>query len=416
MSMNATVAKYYLGASTFSLGALGLWIPSGYSIGAVALLLGSLAIILLNGRPRLSSGQVTIIVVIIAYSLIWMTDGIVRGDGVRDMDQASRFLFAVPVILAVSKVRPSLLLMWFGCGIGGFGALSIAAYQVYIEQLPRASGFIGPEPFGNISSLLAGLSLLGAVWFWVQRSYRHYAVLNFLGGGAALLALVLSGTRASWLAFIVMAGLIIVVAWREIEDVRVPKVLGIIFLSLAALFSTLDFSIRDRVIETYSDISSYFDSEAEPRSVGKRFEVWKGSLALFLERPLLGWGNAAFGPEMQNLASSNIVHESVGTPNHAHNEVIDALAKKGIVGFASVVLVYCVPAVFFLRLFLLAHGSDARILAASGLLLVTNFVFYGMAHTGLENNAGVMNYAFWLALFAGCSHEGSCSVSPARGR
>ena len=327
------------------------------------------------------------------------------------MDQASRFLFAVPVILAVSKVRPPLPLVWIGCGIGGFGALSIAAYQVYIEELPRASGFIGPEPFGNISSLLAGLSLLGAVWFYVQHGYRHYAVINFLGGGAALAALVLSGTRASWLAFIVMAGLIILSAWREMEDTRLPKFMCVVFLSLAALLSTLDSSIRDRVIETYADISGYSDNRVEPQSVGKRFELWKGSLILFLERPLLGWGNDAFGPEIQRLASINIVDENIGMPNHAHNEMIDALAKKGIVGFFFLVLVYFVPALFFLRLFLLAHGSDARILAASGFLLVTNFVFYGMAHAGLENNAGVMNYAFWLAVFAGCSHEGPRSVS-----
>ena len=98
-----------LGYAAFLLGFLSLWIPSGYSVGIVGLFSISMLMLFSKGLPSLSAGQYSTIFVMVSYSFLWMTDGVLRGDGLRDMDQASRFLFAVPVLMAFSQKRPSLI-------------------------------------------------------------------------------------------------------------------------------------------------------------------------------------------------------------------------------------------------------------------------------------------------------------------
>ena len=271
--------------------------------------------------------------------------------------------------------------------------------------MSRASGFIGPEPFGNISALLSGLALLGVIWFWVEGERRALIMFNILGTTAGVGALILSSTRASWLAFIAVFIFILLVIRVFVPDKRVLR-FSVFFLVLGLVFSSLsDNALRDRAIETYKDLQGYFHGESELRSVGLRLEVWQSSLKIFSQSPLVGSGSEGYDYRMEQLASGSTSRGDLLAPGHAHNEIIDALAKKGAVGGLLVLLVYFVPGVIFFRRYLATTDPEIRIFAAAGVVIVMNFFIYGMAHANLENNAGMMNYAFWVAIFLGLQRE-----------
>ena len=400
--------QYAFSVSAAMMGALALWVPSGYSIGALALLVCSIWVLLQRGMPRLSAMEWLLIGTMLAYSIVWMVDALLRGEGTRGMDQASRFIFAIPVLLGAAQVTVRWKIIWLGVGIGGFGALGIAFYQVYFEGLARASGYIGPEPFGNICALLAAMGILGSLW--LQRENHHPAVVltAAVGGCAAIAALVLSGTRASWLALFPVLLIALVFMWRQIKPRRRLTAAAALFAMVVAAGGFLAEPIEHRVAATYSDVNSYFDGVENPGSVGIRFELWKGSLHLFAQKPWLGWGTNAYRTEMANLAaigqiklSSSASKDPARGPNHAHNELFDALGKKGLLGAFLIVSIYAVPGLIFLRCIMRSSNISNQILYTAGLSVVITSGLYGMAHTSLESNAGVMNYAFWIALFVG---------------
>ena len=387
-----------------ALGALALWVPTGYSTGSLALLIISLVLVVRNGIPHLSISEWIMITVMLGYSALWMLDAGVRGEGIRGMDQASRFIFAVPVLWGAALIALRWDIIWLGLGAGGFGALGIAAFQTKYEGAVRAHGFIGPEPFGNVSVLLAGLALLGAIWF---RSQKRHAVLSLFmvaGATASLCAVVLSGTRAAWIAFLPVAFLAVMLAWKYGERRQRYSVAAFIMVGFIIFGGIFAESLKQRAHATYSDLTSYFQGAGEPQSIGIRFELWKGSFYLFAQRPFIGWGSIEYKNQMGAMADAGLIIGSSDGPNHAHNDFIDALAKKGLVGGVLILLLYVVPFFIFLKRFMQSPVPEDRIIAAAGLAVVMSSCLYSMAHTALENNAGVMTYAFWLAIFMG----GSC--------
>jgi O-antigen ligase len=384
-----------------ALGALALWIPSGYSIAATFLLLSSLWVLLKRGMPTLGGLEWALIATMLAYSVIWMADAVLRGQGVSGMDQASRFIFAVPVLLCAAHIALRWDWIWLGTGAGGYGALAIATAQVYQQGMSRASGFIGPEPFGNISALLAGLALLGALWLRSENRHPVLYLFTAIGGVAALGAVALSGTRASWVALLPVFLIVLILAWLQVRGRQRLGVGAFVFIVLLSVGGLLAEPISKRFAATHSDLTNYFAGVGEPQSVGTRFELWKGSLHLFAQKPLVGWGSNAYKVEMGNLGDAGYIEGGSPGPNHAHNELIDALAKKGLIGAIVILAIYVVPGVLFLRRLTQAPGMSDRILSSAGLAVIITSGLYGMAHTSLENNASVMNYAFWLALFVG---------------
>lgn len=392
-------ADRFMSIGAFSLGAFALWIPSGYSLGAAALFVGSLVILARRGLPPVTGRQWLVIGVMLTYAFVWMVDGLLRGEGVRELDQASRLFFAVPVLVAIAGLAIHWGAIWLGVAVGGVAALGVALVD-RAAGAPRVSGFIGPEPFGHVSALLAGLSFFGALWF-LRDGRIVSAGLSTAGGMAAIVALVLSGTRAGWLGFIAVVGVLAVAVWWETRPQRRLRVVAVFLMVFALVAVALGEPIKERLTATYTDVSDYYLDVDKSKSIGNRFEVWKRSLALFKQRPILGWGSVEYKREMAALDDTLDADAGELGPNHAHNEVIDGLAKKGLLGGVIVFSVFLVPAVLFARGALTEHDSDRRSLCWAGLIVVINSGMYGMAHTALENNAGVMNYAFWLAILAG---------------
>ena len=101
------------------------------------------------------------------------------------------------------------------------------------------------------------------------------------------------------------------------------------------------------------------------------------------------------------MADRDVIAEEIATFNHAHNDWLNVLAKKGLFGAIWLFAVYAIPLAFFMKRLIRSVDRETCILATAGAMLVINFVTYGMAHNALGSNNGVMTYAFWLAVITG---------------
>jgi O-antigen ligase len=392
----------FLSISAAAMAAFAVVLPSGYSIGALFLLIGSVFGLIRSGVPHVDRTTWAIVFAMSAYSTYWITHAALHGADPAAFDQTSRLLLAVPVLLATAIYGLRWAFIWIGIALGGVSTGVIGLYETYVESARRASGGVGPEHFGNLSILFASLSIVGLAWMSETRQpirYRVIPILGIFGGFAGSLA---SGTRASWIALLVLL-VLITFALLRLRLRRMLLVMAVaILVGSSALATTMDHSsFVTRLQGAAEDISHFYTDGARAGSMSKRFDVWKGSLRLFKEKPLFGWGDRGYQEEMNSLAESGYITKGAARLNHSHNDWLNASSKRGILGLTILAALYFFPIWLYLRFFRSEQTPSDRIISLGGLVASTNFLVYGLAHHALGSNNGVMNFAFWTAIFCG---------------
>ncbi|MGM0925019.1 MAG: O-antigen ligase family protein [Pseudomonadota bacterium] len=390
----------YTSLAAFLLGALPLVVPSGYSIGSAMLLLGS--VVLLWRRPMLGLERADAVVMaaLTVSALIGMIWAGWVGEGWRDVDKPVRFLLAVPALLLVMAYPPRLAWLWSGLALGAIGAGGWAIWQRFGEGVPRASGDMNPIQYGNLSMLLGVLCLAGLGWAVVQRHRHAWTFLISSGAALGVLASLLSGSRGGWVGvpFIL---LVLYRAYGRDLSMRLALVLSaLLVVALIVVYQVEETGVENRVTQAVSNIDQYFSGGNRNTSVGMRFEMWKGAAHLIIEKPLSGWGENGYRPAMQELADQGVIESGAAKFGHAHNEYLDVFAKRGVLGFLSLMALYLVPLTLFVRGFSMPDLSR-RSVAVAGALLSVTYIDFSLTQAFLAHNSGTMMYAFLLAVLWG---------------
>lgn len=392
----------YTSLAVWLFGALALVVPSGYSLGALLLVLGS--IVLLFSRPRLglSRQDAWVMLAMLGFCLAGLWEVLVLQQEWREFDKPSRFLLAIPATLLVMAYPPRLAWLWSGLVVGAVGVGAWAIWQKLLVGVDRATGYTYVIQFGDISMLMGILCLAGLGWAMIQPRRKTWLGLLLLGALGGLLGSLLSGSRGGWvgLPFVL---LVLYAAYGETMSRRLKVALAALCVAGAAVaYAVPQFGVQHRVNGAFEDIAQYVSGEGRTSSVGARFEMWRGAGLLIAERPLLGWGESGYYREMNRLAEQGVINERVAERyGHPHNEFLNAFTKQGIVGLLSLLALYLVPLKLFARK-LKAADMELRSLAVAGTLLPVAYIDFGLTQSLMEHNSGAMVYAFWLAILWGC--------------
>lgn len=392
--------QQYVNAAVFLLGALCLTAPTGYSIGAALLLLGSS--VLLWRRPSLALSQRDWLVIgaMASFAVVGMGDTWWGGASSREMDKPMRFLLAIPALLLVMAYPPRRSWLWAGLALGAAGAGGLASWQFFIEGARRAGGLTQTIQFGNIALLLGVLCVAGMGWAW-GRSRRHaWMALLALGALGGVVASLLSGSRGGWVGIPLILWVLYRGYGREFAlRWRLAALLSVVLMA-GTVYAIPQLGVQVRVDQAVSQLGSSLNGEDRTSSVGIRFEMWKGAAVVGWENPLLGVGLANYEPAMAELAERGVIVDRAATFGHAHNEFFDTWAKRGALGLGALLLIYGLP----LRLFaagLTDPDLSRRALAVAGTLLSVTYIDFSLTQGFLSHNSGVMVYAFWLAVLWG---------------
>ena len=392
--------RLYTSLSVFLLSAIALIVPSGYSVGAVMLLLGS--IILLIKRPPL--GMIRrdwlVIAAMLAYAAVSMLEVWWDGQSSSGFDKPSRFLLAIPAMLLVMAYPPKLSYLWAGLAIGAIGAGSWAGWQKLVEGEWRAGGYTHVIQFGNLSMLMGILCLAGLGWAWVQQRRMPWLALLLVGALMGILGSLFSGSRGGWVGFPFVLLVLYQGYGRYLSAMFKGSVLVGLVASALLMYLLPQTGVEARFHEALNDVSLYVSGESQVTSLGARFEMWKGGLQLILEKPFIGWGDNGYQTGMQALVDKGVVHPVVTQYGHPHNEFINAWAKRGLVGLVVLLALYLIPMKFFARQ-LDSSDFELRSLALAGVLLSVAYIDFGLSQAFLSHNSGVMMYAFMLAVLWG---------------
>lgn len=395
---STSLARSYTSLAVFLMAAIALVVSSGYSYGAILLLLGSLCLLWL--RPRLAIGREDqfLMLVLVSYSLLFMGQLWLEGAEASAFDRPSRFMFAVPVLLFVWAHPPRLTYLWSGLVTGVLAAAGWALWQKLFLGIERATGHTYVIQFGNISMLFGLFCLAGLGWAAVQPKARYWMIWLLLGAVAGALGSLLSGSRGGWVGLPFVFWVLYQAYGREMSArVRVAA-LAALMAGGALMYAVPQTGVQSRVHQAFTDIELYQQGDSMT-SLGARFEMWQGALRLIAEKPLTGWGWHGYHDGMQALVDKGEVIQ-FAADNHAHNEYLDNFARRGILGLLSLLALYLVPLKLFARR-LSSPDMELRALATAGALLPVAFMDFGLSQVFLGHNSGVMVYAFWLAVLWG---------------
>lgn len=386
-------------AGAFAVPGLALWLPSGYSYGAVLLLLTALASVALWARRPLAPEARWLALAYCAMGAVWLLD-VSTSKGWSSFDRPAKYLAVLPCLMFAMAYPPRVGFLWAGVAVGAAGSGLIAFYQTDWFSPLRASGFTNAIQYGNLSMLLAMLCGVLLVVQWSRwRVWQRCGWLLAMGMGFS--ASLLSGSRGGWLA---LALAVPVCSWIMARNgLRgVGRGLAVLLLFGAAVAQLP--GVQLRVQEGVNDVQHYLATGDGRTSMGHRLAHWQIAISMGLEKPLLGWGTAGYEQEKARRVAAGLAHPIVMQYEHAHNEVLDLLAKRGLVGVLVLLLFYGVPlAVFWPTPARVCDDRGVRdapaySLCMAGLLLPLSYIAFGLTQVFFAHNSGNMFYLFMCLL------------------
>lgn len=384
----------------FLLGALALVVPSGYSLGAVVLFFSGVSLLIMRRLPQLTTQDRWVIAALVVYAVVSLAEAWWDAQGSRGVDKPIRFILAVPALWWVLAYPPKLSFLWGGLAVGAISAGTWAGWQKLVEGVARAGGHTHVIQFGNLSMLLGVLCLAGLGWAVLQRQRNMWIAFMLLGAVGGILGSLFSGSRGGWVGF----PIVLLVLYRAYGTVLSPKlkiaaVVAVLSAGIA-VYAVPQLGVQSRVHQAFTDIDLYISGENRGTSVGSRFEMWRGAALLIQEKPLTGWGSNGYKQAMAQLGEQGVINKEASQYGHAHNEFVDAFAKRGLLGLLALLALYIIP----MRLFgkqIAADDLPTRSIATAGVLLPVTYIDFGLSQVFLTHNSGVMMYAFLLATLWG---------------
>jgi O-antigen ligase len=294
----------------------------------------------------------------------------------RQLDALSRFLLALPVFLLLRQL-PSRYLRMIGWGCAA-GALTVGLWAIHDQPAGGwtdtnrlNNSYTNAIPFGDTALLLAFLSVFTLGWDG-PRDWRvlPLRLLALVAGGYVSY---LSGSRGGWLAvpvFVVLLGA--QYHWFAHKKRLLVATLAILVCA-GALLSTE--RVEKRVGEATTDITLLQRGD-ESTSVGLRLQLWQASMRLFSHHPLYGVGKGHLEGALGDLARQGGARTEI-VNERAHSDFFSTIAEMGVIGVASLALLYFGLSVYFWRN---RRATDPAIRAAaySGLAVSFSTVVFGL--------------------------------------
>lgn len=420
LSLPGAVQQRVLDLAAFLVLAPALWLPSGYSIGAILLLMLGLW-----RWPAVLRGQLTPnaplrawALAVLAMGLVWsmylVEDGRLMTNTLG-LDRSSKYFLVLLALPAVWAQRPAGSALRWGCWVGAAGAGLLAGWQVLVQHLERAEGYTNAIQFGNLSLLLA---LWSGIWV-VQASRLHERLLGSLAAVLGLAASVLSGSRGGW---VVLPVLLVVLVWFAgpatdgSQGRRGLRALGAALLACLLLAALPP--VQQRAHEAAQELLQQPEPEKSNTATGSRLAFWMHAWRLGMAHPWLGAGQLGYEQsQLAAVARQEMPSMSVHF-NHAHNEWLDMFAKRGLLGVSGLALFYAVPGLLCWRRLrptgreplenaTAAGNEDAargerHAAALCGLVTVLGYLGFGMTQVMFAHNNGNLMYllpiTLWLAV------------------
>lgn len=404
-------AAYLLQALTFPMG--------GKLAAGLLLLLGLVAcffIALKKSRllPAFSKGEKALVFAFSAFSLISILSFFYwphsRESQMRLEDYAT-FLLLLPLYVAMRKClfnfkAVMVLLGVIACVLGVVSIIQYVSMQQFGQYVltgegrmsrfwMRPSGGVNPMRYAAISLIFACFALNALLL--VRNKVVWLKVLLIAAICLAIVACLLTKVRGSWLAFPIL----LIAYGVYLYKAGHPRFLvGLLLGGLLVGFGVSQTQVvQSRVNLAIANVQAYLDGDAQT-SLGARLDMFKASGILIAQNPLWGHGLNSYSPQATEIRKATPgMSREVGVWRNPHNEVLQVMVEKGVVGLITLILLFVAPAYMFIKA-LYDRRLEVKYYAMSGLAILVVYGVAGQSVALFEHDVFNHFFALMILFFA----------------
>ncbi len=337
------------------------------------------------------------------YVLVFVLSLIFNGGKIRELDNPSRALLVLPLIVLFIQYPPKLKWLIHIIPLGAFTAGIIAIFHRFILHYSMAFEKQMHIQSGDIAMSLGMFSFAIAIYFSSKKQVK-FTALYFIAALFGILASILSTARGGWIG---VPFILLLIFWTYRQQLS-KKLLVTISTGLMLVIATTVFIPQTKVMQRIDmvkyDVNEYFINHNADTSIGARFDMWKSAWLMAKEKPILGWGNENIIPKRQLQVEQNLVSPVVVNFSHSHNQFIDDLAKHGILGLLALLGIFLVPLRYFWKN-IISSNSAIKLTALLGTIHIISVMFYGLSQAFFAHNSGVIFYFLVTIIFYGTLKE-----------
>ncbi|CUH94496.1 hypothetical protein P22_0562 [Propionispora sp. 2/2-37] len=286
----------------------------------------------------------------------------------------------LPFILVVGfiKQRRQFLRILVAMAVSLFIADLYAIWQGFYGNF-RAAAF-SEHPMTLAGYLLQMIPLLLVFFIEDQTLPRKYRTLFGIVLGVSTVALLFNGTRGAWIAVSLT-----LFFYGLLNIKRNPKYLfG--FIALLMIIGIIAFNVPSLKHRIDSIVDKHYQSNSE------RLLMWHSAWNMFLDHPITGVGIGNYEKAYQEQYISPDAKER--KQSHAHNNFLQVLADRGIIGFLGFIYLFGYILYSSYR-----NYSKTKNLWAIGIFLVTvSLLLQGLTEYNAGNSAVTRMYWFLIGL------------------
>lgn len=382
----------------FLFSALALAVNSGYSVGALVLLLASGSLLWKRPGLALQRQDYLLIGVLLAYFLIFTANMLYHGDPPREFDMPLRALLAIPVLLLLLAYPPRPMFWWAGLSVGAIAGATYALMEFIPDSLIRPQAATSnPIHYGNVSMLLGILALCGLDWARLQAHRYAWSGLLLAGCLAGIVGSVISGSRGGWLALPVCLIIMAIHHAKNHGRRHLTVTLSLLFVLVGLAYAIPHSPVQQRVATVISELQKYKNDGDVSTSVGQRLVMWDTATELVKEHLWLGMGRTGYLQQKKVMLAEGKISKLVSDYTNAHSDYLDVLVKRGITGVLALLALLLLPLILFART---SHRGPvgARPFALAGMLLCTCYMIFGLTTSSLTLNIGIIMLVFPMVI------------------
>lgn len=390
MTVNATIEKiteYFFALTIFF--AFGFLYASarGHSylsiLVVISIILGVINFVYNKKTIALNSGCGVLLKTILMYGLVMIFNRLSHGEDsalVRITLFLTAFVFFVPKTALIKNYAI------YGIIAGGW----VVGFLAIVEA---SKGVVRVEGYTNAILFAQGalvIFILNLHIIFNESKAATKKLITIIGAGLSLIAIYLSQSRGVWLS-------LVVVTTGYLFFNRNVLIKNIKLMLSGAIIMFVAFSYNSNIfIQRVDDVKHDFIQMEQGNyqtSIGLRLVVWKSAWLGFLEYPLIGVGKDGIDELKKQQVSEHKVNPvllvgdgGLGMP-HAHNQYLNQLVMRGLVGFIPMMILLASP--IFMR----------EQFGLLGIYLASAYLVSGLTDVPLEQKETLYIFLFSL-LFA----------------
>ncbi|MFY0678179.1 MAG: O-antigen ligase family protein [Neptuniibacter sp.] len=314
------------------------------------------------------------------------------GEG-EALDAPSRFLIIAIVFLALYRIPIDGKWVLRSAVLACLIAFFVSFHEVITTGTSRTNIGIGILESAYTIAMLVFICL-SALTTERNKFWKVLAAISIIAGSTSLIQ---TGTRGAWLAtFITTIVFLTFLSTRK--NIKLVAIAGLISILTISFGYNYSGTVSKRINSTVYELKNLGNFN-EATSANLRLLYWKHAWEGFKLSPITGISYQENANLRLQFATEYKVH-MVGVNDgrsSSHNEVLNAMVQKGIIGLVAVFLIYLIPLQHFARK-LKSTNQTVRFYAISGICTITSIAVSGLTEAPLMHTSVSVTYGMLMIL------------------